>query len=143
MFCPRCGQTLLNSTEIFCSNCGAEIPAQQNTQHSTYSKPPSINITNRTESGPYSSPSYGSTPLPEPGKGEAIASLVTGLLGLLCLGIILGPVGIFLALSARKKGYIGGIGTAGLVISIITTALYVLLILFYILMIAMSISLGW
>lgn len=63
------------------------------------------------------------------GKGLAIASLVLGIASvafwftgtLTILSLILGIVGIVLASSAKKKGFEGGIRTAGFVLSIIGT----------------------
>lgn len=64
-------------------------------------------------------------------SGEAIASLVCAIVGFFTFGIILGPIAIVLARTARRKikedpeleG--DGIATAGLVIGIIDTALWV------------------
>ena len=60
-----------------------------------------------------------------PGKGKAIASLVLGICAMLIpipfLDVILGVVGIVLAVMAKKEGYTGGMATAGLVCSIIGT----------------------
>ena len=67
--------------------------------------------------------------------GEAIASLVCAIVGLLALGIILGPIAIVLAKIARRKitedPELGGdgIATAGLVIGIVDTALWAVAIL--------------
>lgn len=64
--------------------------------------------------------------------GEAIASLVCAIIGLFTLGIILGPIAIVLATTARRKiredPELGGdgIATAGLVIGIVDTALWAL-----------------
>jgi len=64
--------------------------------------------------------------------GEAIASLVCAIIGLFTLGIILGPIAIVLAKTARRKiqddPELGGDGlaTAGLVIGIVDTALWAL-----------------
>ena len=61
----------------------------------------------------------------EPGKGKAIASLVLGICAIvfpiMIVGVILGVVGIVLAIMAKREGYIGGMATAGLVCSIIGT----------------------
>jgi hypothetical protein len=62
--------------------------------------------------------------------GEAIASLVCAIIGLFTLGIILGPIAIVLARTARRKiqedPELGGdgIATAGFVIGIVDTALW-------------------
>ena len=62
--------------------------------------------------------------------GEAIASLVCAIVGFFTLGIVLGPIAIVLAKTARRKiqedPELGGDGlaTAGLVIGIVDTALW-------------------
>ena len=57
----------------------------------------------------------------------AVASLVLGILSILdpfiILGLILGIIGIVLAVMAKKRGFFGGMATAGLVLSIIGLAL--------------------
>lgn len=62
-----------------------------------------------------------------PGKGLATASLVLGIISVCLwffgytslLSVILGIVGIVLAVMSKKQGFEGGIRTAGLVLSII------------------------
>ena len=64
----------------------------------------------------------------EPGKGAAIGSLVLGILGVVfwffgyssILSVIFGIIGIVLAGSAKKSGYVGGMQTAGFVLSILS-----------------------
>ena len=62
--------------------------------------------------------------------GGAVASLVCAIIGLFTLGIILGPIAIFLARGAKRRiredPELGGdgIATAGLVIGIVDTALW-------------------
>ena len=65
------------------------------------------------------------TPPAQPGgKGKAIAALVLGIGALVIpvpfLDVVMGVVGLVLAISARKEGA-GGMGIAGLVLSIIGT----------------------
>ena len=62
-----------------------------------------------------------------PGKGMAIASLVLGIVSILFsytlfIGLACGVVGLVLAILAKKKGFVGGMVTAGLVLSIIGTS---------------------
>ena len=64
-----------------------------------------------------------------PGKGLAIGSLVCGIISLFIFGIILGIVGFILAISAKKKGFTGGMATAGMVLSIIGFVLAVVFII--------------
>ena len=64
---------------------------------------------------------------PHPGNGPATGSMVVGIISLVMvffpfaniLSVILGIIGIALAMQARNRGYIGGKATAGLVMSII------------------------
>ena len=70
-----------------------------------------------------------------PGHGAATGSLVCGIISLVAgivfgwtylmslAGMVVGIVGIILAVNAKKQGYMGGTQTAGLVLSIIGTAL--------------------
>ena len=62
-----------------------------------------------------------------PGKGAATASMVLGIISVVlwCFGysaivsVILGVVGLILAGNAKKAGFMGGIRTAGFVLSLI------------------------
>ena len=62
------------------------------------------------------------------GKGQAIAALVLGIIGVVIwftgtfafLSVILGVVGIILASMSKKKGFVGGVRTAGFVLSLIS-----------------------
>ncbi|MBQ4275143.1 MAG: hypothetical protein II717_01275 [Lachnospiraceae bacterium] len=54
----------------------------------------------------------------EESKGLAIASLILGIVSILCGGGIFGIVGLILAIVAKKKGQAGP-HTAGLILSII------------------------
>lgn len=69
---------------------------------------------------------YQNNPNP-PGKGQATASLVLGIIAVVCwffgyssiVSIILGIIGIVLASKAKKAGFNEGIRTAGFVLSLI------------------------
>ncbi len=62
-----------------------------------------------------------------PGKGAATASLVLGIISVVCwffgysafLSVVLGIIGIVQAINSKKAGYNDGIRTAGFVLSII------------------------
>lgn len=71
-------------------------------------------------------------PMPSPpGKGMATGSMVCGIISLVTwwlgwgalVGLILGIVAIILSINAKKKGFVGGMVTAGLVMGIIGTVL--------------------
>lgn len=62
-----------------------------------------------------------------PGKGQAIASLVLGIISVVLwwfgysaiVSVVLGIVGLILAGNAKKVGFVGGVRTAGFVLSLI------------------------
>lgn len=62
-----------------------------------------------------------------PGKGAATASMVLGIISVVLwffgysalVSVILGIVGLILAGNAKKAGFVGGIQTAGFVLSLI------------------------
>lgn len=68
---------------------------------------------------------------PQPGQGAATGALVCGIVSLVAAilfgwtafialaGMVVGIVGVVLAVNAKKQGYNGGMQTAGLVLSII------------------------
>lgn len=72
---------------------------------------------------------------PQPGQGAATGSLICGIISLVAAlvfgwttflalaGMVVGIVGVVLAVNAKKQGYNGGMQTAGLVLSIIGAAL--------------------
>ena len=75
-------------------------------------------------------PGGGYTPPPpeQPGKGKALAALILGIAAIVFsyvpfIGIAAGIVGIFMALGSKKVGFTGGMLTAGMICSIIGTAL--------------------
>lgn len=70
-----------------------------------------------------------SGPKPQvPGKGAATASMVLGIIGVVCwffgyssiISVICGIIGLILSISSKKAGFEGGVRTAGLVLSIIS-----------------------
>lgn len=75
---------------------------------------------------PPQQPMYGQPPMQGQKKGLAIASLVVSLVGLLCFGVILGPLAIIFGAIALSKAnsephmYGGkGMAVAGLIIGIV------------------------
>lgn len=63
-----------------------------------------------------------------PGKGAATASLVLGIVGVVLwffgysalVSVVLGIIGLILAGNAKKAGFVGGVRTAGFVLSLIS-----------------------
>lgn len=62
-----------------------------------------------------------------PGQGSAVASLVLGIIAVVCwffgwsaiVSVVLGIIGLVLAGSSKKEGFTGGIRTAGFVLSLV------------------------
>jgi uncharacterized protein DUF4190 len=74
---------------------------------------------------------YGAPP-PNRGNGLAVAALVCGIVGLLCLGFILGPLAIIFGGVGISKANQGadhkGLAIAGLVLGIVDVAFLILFI---------------
>ena len=67
-------------------------------------------------------------PVEQPGKGLAITGLILGCVGIAfswMMGLAGLPalIGLILVIVAKKKGFTGGVGTAGLIVSIIALVL--------------------
>jgi len=77
----------------------------------------------------------------EPADGLATASLVLGIIGLVMCGLFLSIPGLVCGIMAKKQGNKGGKATAGLILSIVATALWALGIIFYILIFALAFTL--
>ena len=78
---------------------------------------------------PYYGPPTGS----QPGDGKATGSLIAGIFSILCCAVLpVGIVGIILANSAKKDGFVGGKMTAGLILSIIGLVLFVIALAYWI-----------
>lgn len=62
-----------------------------------------------------------------PGKGAATASLVLGIIAVVCwffgwssiVSVVLGIIGLVLSVNSKKAGFTGGTRTAGFVLSLI------------------------
>lgn len=111
MFCPKCGTNNADGVS-FCSNCGTTLQ--------TASTPMPTPVPRPVNYKSYS----------EPGKGLAIASLITGIVSLIMFAIICGTLAIVFGAIAKKKGYFGGMATAGLVLGIVGIVLWLLMLVF-------------
>ena len=107
MTCPNCG-TLNQEGVAFCANCGTAL--QQNPTQ------------------PAQSPNF--APVGVPGKGFAIASLILGIVSLIIAALPCGTMAVIFAVLAKKKGFTGGMATAGLVLGIIGLASWLLMLVF-------------
>ena len=75
---------------------------------------------------PYGAP----PPSPRRNSPKAVWSLVCGIVGLLCFGIILGPAAIVLGRQAQREGRPGGIARAGEILGYVDLALFVIWVLY-------------
>ena len=57
--------------------------------------------------------------------------MVCGIIGLVCFGIILGPVAIVLGRQAQREGSPGGMAKAGEILGYVDLALFVLWVIIY------------
>lgn len=112
MFCNNCGASIPDNTP-FCPSCGARTSAP--VQQPGY---------------PVSQPAY-PTPVQQPGKGFAIASMVLGIVSFFCFAFITGLLGIVFGGVAKSKGSRSSMATAGIVCGVIGVALWLLMLLFF------------
>lgn len=73
---------------------------------------------------------YGAPPPSQGNSQKAVWSLVCGIIGLLCLGIVLGPVAIVLGRQAQREGRPGGIAKAGEILGYVDLALFVIYVIY-------------
>ena len=112
-------------------NNNQQAPQQPQYQAPQYNQPPQPQYQPPQAPNYPQPPMYPQGPVQQPGKGLAIGSLVCGIVGLVfvwfgysaLISLIAGIVGIILSVNAKKQGFIGGMNTAGLVMSIISAAL--------------------
>lgn len=112
-FCTNCGTPITEGANN-CTNCGAAVSAPAATIEQVV-----------TETVPVVT-AEPVTPAPEAGKGMAIAALVCGLVGILCTGGILNILALVFGIIAKKQGSKSGMATAGIVLGAIGIALAVI-----------------
>ncbi len=119
MVCKNCG-TENQPNSKFCAGCGTPLEEAQSTQN-TYAQPqePTYN---------YAAPNN-MQPASVPGKGFAISGMVLGIVSFFCFPAITGILGIIFGALAKKKGYRGGMATAGIVCGIVGVALWLLMLI--------------
>ena len=103
MTCPKCG-TLNQEGVAFCANCGTAL--QQNPTQ------------------PVQSPNF--APVGVPGKGFAIASLILGIVSLIIAALPCGTMAVIFAVLAKKKGFTGGMATAGIACGVVGLSLWLI-----------------
>jgi hypothetical protein len=69
---------------------------------------------------------YGAPPPARASSAKAVWSLVCGIVGLACFGIILGPVAIILGRQAQREGQPGGMAKAGEILGYVDLVLFVI-----------------
>jgi hypothetical protein len=79
---------------------------------------------------PPSGSPYGGPPPAQANSPKAVWSLVCGIVGLVCFGVILGPVAIILGRQAQREGRPGGMAKVGEILGYIDLALFVLGIIY-------------
>ena len=125
--CPNCGSPLLSDLGV-CSVCS--------TTHAEY-------VTGSQQNAPQQQNQGQSAAEDAQGKRLAKASLICGISGICIAGIILGTLAIIFSRKAKKKGYKGGIATAGFVLGIIGAVAAVLLVIALILVISLKVPIRW
>ncbi len=143
MYCKKCG-TKLQEGQKFCPTCGTPTDAsaasgttgtgqqagqqyqQANRQYQQTNQ--QYRQTNQQYQQYQQPQQYQQYQEDIPGRAEAIASMVLGIIAILfwflgwssVISIILAVIGLILASNSKKKGYDSGIQTAGFVLSIVS-----------------------
>ena len=120
MKCKNCGNEC--SVGLFCPECGFK-----NEEESAVQEPDTSgvsNIDNKTSN-------VNETPN-QKGKGLAMASLIMGIISILTIGAFVIPeiLGIIFALVSKKDSEMSGLAKAGMICSIISIIVFVLIIMF-------------
>ena len=85
------------------------------------------NLVNQNNYNQNNQGGYNTNPDDAPGHGAAVASLVLGIIAVVLwffgysaiVSVVLGIIGLVCAGNAKKQGFVGGIRTAGFVLSLI------------------------
>ena len=146
-FCPKCGAKTMEG-DVFCGKCGANLtetaaPAAAPVSTQAAAAPVSAPPAAAPVSAPPAASAYhagqpAGSPQPNlnpaaagqtevPGKGHATASLVLGIIAVVCwffgysaiISVVCGGIGLYLAGKAKEEGFEGSTRTAGFVLSLI------------------------
>lgn len=126
-YCVKCGTALDDDAE-FCSKCGASQKSKEPEKQKNYSSWDSIS--SETAKAPVPTVEDRNSR-----KGRGIASLVLGLVGLVCFGIswavaaiplsivcfVCGIIGLILGAQCLNKQFGNSVGVAGFILSIISS----------------------
>lgn len=132
MICKNCGYACRDDLR-FCPNCGTELaPApnsyQQQAAQNPYEQQPPYGQT------PYGQYPYGQYPngyMVAPGRGQAIASLVLGILSFFLFPLVTGILAIVFGGIAKSRGSRSPMATAGLVCGILGIVSWILMLAFF------------
>ena len=128
-FCPKCGAKTMEG-DVFCGKCGANLTETAAPAAAPVSAPPAASAYHAGQ--PAGSPQPNLNPAAAgqtevPGKGHATASLVLGIIAVVCwffgysaiISVVCGGIGLYLAGKAKEEGFEGSTRTAGFVLSLI------------------------
>ena len=143
MFCPKCGTEITEGK--FCPSCGTPVEQMQQPSYEPASyeppayEPPAYEAPSYDPASPDQQPNYqqppysgnGYQPVPQqPQHGMAVASLVLGILGVLCCGSgLFSVLAIVFSSMAKKAGNQEKITSAGMILGIIGAVICVLAII--------------
>lgn len=148
MFCPKCGTEITEGK--FCPSCGTPVEQTQQPSYEPASyeppayeppayEPPAYEAPSYDPASPDQQPNYqqppysgnGYQPVPQqPQHGMAVASLVLGILGVLCCGSgLFSVLAIVFSSMAKKAGNQEKITSAGMILGIIGAVICVLAII--------------
>ncbi len=131
MYCKKCG-TKLQEGQKFCPTCGTPVNASGNgaeeTDQQYYQQDWQQYQQDRQQYQQYSQYQYQGE---IPGRNDAIASMILGIVAIFfwffwflgwtsLISIVLAVIGLILASNSKKKGYEGGMQTAGFILSIVS-----------------------
>ncbi len=128
MYCKNCGAKLEDGQK-FCSKCGTPVDTPQAPGASASGRQNQQQAGQQTQQQQQQQYQYqGAYSQEIPGRSEAIGSMVLGIVAIVfwwfgwsaLASIVLAIVGLVLASNAKKKGYTGGIQTAGFVLCIVS-----------------------
>ncbi len=128
MYCKNCG-TELKEGQKFCPKCGTPVESSQTSRTTGAGQQQTYQQTQTSQQQNYQQQTYQQTYQQQdtPGKSDAIGSMVLGIIAIVFLffgwssviSVIMSIIGLILASNAKKKGYTGGMQTAGFVLCII------------------------
>ena len=137
MLCNKCGAPNGDEAKT-CNACGADLnlQKQQEANGGQNVQPQVVYVSAPGEDGQMQSQPqivyYINPPKPTvPGRGMAIASLVLGILAIVCGGLVQGILAVVFGVVAKKKGYKDAMATTGIVLGILGIVFWIVLIIMF------------